>query len=61
MDFGKQSGDASLDLEEDTNKALTWSKRPRTIKSFVNNFSLYLMDDTLSIISEAFASPDANH
>jgi hypothetical protein len=61
MGFGKQSGDESLDFEEDANEALTWSKRQRTLKSFVNNFNVYLMDDTLSTISEAFASPDANY
>jgi hypothetical protein len=61
MDFGKQSGDESLDLEEDANEALTRSKRQRTIKSFVNNFNMFLMDDTLSIILEAFVSPDANY
>jgi hypothetical protein len=36
------------------------SKRPRTIKSFGDNFTIYLMDDTPKTIVEAFASPDAN-
>jgi hypothetical protein len=48
-------------LEEDANEALTQSKRQRTIQFFVNNFNVYLMDDTLSTISEAFASLDANY
>jgi hypothetical protein len=36
------------------------SKRPRTIKSFGDNFTIYLMDDTPKTIVEAFASPDVN-
>jgi hypothetical protein len=36
------------------------SKRPRTAKSFGDDFTVYLMDDTPNIIVEAFASPDAD-
>jgi hypothetical protein len=36
------------------------SKRPRTAKSFGDNFTIYLMDDTSKTIVEAFASPDAD-
>jgi hypothetical protein len=32
-----------------------------TIKSFVDDFTIYLMDDTPRTISEAFASPDADN
>jgi hypothetical protein len=36
------------------------SKRPRTAKSFGDNFTIYLVDDTPKTIVEAFASPDAD-
>jgi hypothetical protein len=36
------------------------SKRPRSVKSFGDNFTIYLMDDTTKIIVEAFASPNAD-
>jgi hypothetical protein len=32
-----------------------------TIKSFVDDFTIYLVDDTPRTISEAFASPDADN
>jgi hypothetical protein len=36
------------------------SKRPRTAKSFGDDFTVYLMDDTHKTIVEAFASPDTD-
>jgi hypothetical protein len=36
------------------------SKRPRTAKSFCDDFTIYLMDETPKTIVEAFASPDAD-
>jgi hypothetical protein len=36
------------------------SKRPRTAKSFGDDFTVYLVDDTPKTIVEAFASPDAD-
>jgi hypothetical protein len=36
------------------------SKRPRTTKSFGDDFTIYLVDDTPKIIVEAFASPDVD-
>jgi hypothetical protein len=36
------------------------SKRPRTAKSFDDDFTVYLVDDTPKTIAEAFASPDAD-
>jgi hypothetical protein len=36
------------------------SKRPTNAKSFDDNFTIYLMDDTSKTIIEAFASPDAD-
>jgi hypothetical protein len=36
------------------------SKRPRTAKSFGDNFTIYLVDDTSKTIVEAFTSPDAD-
>jgi hypothetical protein len=36
------------------------SKRPRTAKSFSDDFTIYLMDDTPKTIAEAFAAPDVD-
>jgi hypothetical protein len=36
------------------------SKRPRTTKSFNDDFTVYLMDDTPKTITEVCASPGAN-
>jgi hypothetical protein len=36
------------------------SKRQSTVKSFGDDCTIYLMDDTPKTISEAFASPDAD-
>jgi hypothetical protein len=36
------------------------SKRRRTAKSFGDDFTIYLVDDTPKTIIEAFASPDAD-
>jgi hypothetical protein len=36
------------------------SKRPRSTKSFGDDFTVYLVDDTPKTIAKAFASPDAN-
>jgi hypothetical protein len=36
------------------------SKRPRTVKSFGDDFIIYLMDDTPKIIVESFASHNAD-
>jgi hypothetical protein len=36
------------------------SKRPRTAKSFGNDFTIYLVDDIPKTIVEAFASPDVD-
>jgi hypothetical protein len=46
--------------EEIDSEAPRRSKRPRTAKSFGDDFTVYLMDDTPKTIAEAFASPDAN-
>jgi hypothetical protein len=46
--------------EEIDSEALRRSKRPRTAKSFGDDFTVYLMDDTSKTIVEAFASPDTN-
>ncbi|KAK1626296.1 hypothetical protein QYE76_000611 [Lolium multiflorum] len=47
--------------EEDNNEAPKRSKRQRTAKSFGNDFIVYLVDDTPTSISEAYASPDADY
>jgi hypothetical protein len=46
--------------EEIDSEAPGRNKRPRTTKSFGDDFTVYLMDDTPKTIVEAFASPDAN-
>jgi hypothetical protein len=46
--------------EEIDSEAPRRSKRPRTAKSFDDDFIIYLMDDTPKTIAEAFASPDAD-
>ena len=46
---------------EDDEKAPVRSKRPRIPKSFGDDFLVYLVDDTPSCISEAYASPDADY
>jgi len=48
-------------LEEDDNEAQRKSKRQRVAKSFGNVFIVYLVDDTPTSISEAYASPDADN
>jgi hypothetical protein len=46
--------------EEIDSEAPRRSKRPRTAKSFGDDFTVYLIDDTPKIIIKAFASPDAD-
>jgi hypothetical protein len=46
--------------EEIDSEALRRSKRPRIVKPFGDDFTIYLMDYTPKIIVEAFASPDAD-
>ena len=47
--------------EEDNNDAPRKSKRQRTVKSFGDDFIVYLMDDTPRTIEEAYSSPDADY
>jgi hypothetical protein len=46
--------------EEIDSEAPRRSKRPRTVKSFGDDFTIYLVDDTPKIIIGALASPDAD-
>lgn len=46
--------------EEVNSEAPKRSKRQRTAKSFGDDFTVYLVDDTPKTISEVFASPDAD-
>src|SRR5215216_1376286 len=46
---------------EDNSEAPTRSKRQRTAKSFGDDFIVYLVDDTHTSISEAYASQDADY
>ena len=47
--------------EEDNNDAPRKSKRQRTVKSFSDDFVVYLMDDTPRTIEEAYSSLDAEY
>ena len=47
--------------KEDDNEIPKRSKRQRTAKSFGDDFIVYLVDDTPTSISEAYASPDADY
>ena len=47
-------------LEKDDSEAPRRSKRQRVAKSFGDDFTVYLVDDTPTIIAEAYASPDAD-
>ena len=46
---------------EDNNEVPTRIKIQRTAKSFGDDFLVYLIDDTPSSISEAYASEDADY
>jgi len=46
--------------EEDDNVVTRTSKRQRKVKSFGDDYIVYLVDDTPTTIKEAFSSPDAN-
>jgi hypothetical protein len=45
---------------EDDNVSTRKSKRPRTAKSFGDDYIVYLVDDTPSTIEEAYSSSDAD-
>jgi hypothetical protein len=47
--------------EEDNDEAPRRSKRQRIEKFFGDNFIIYLVDDTLKTILEAYSSPDADY
>jgi hypothetical protein len=47
--------------EEENNGVTRKSKRPRIAKSFGDDFTIYLVDDTPTTIKEAFSSPDADY
>jgi hypothetical protein len=47
--------------EEDNDEAIRRSKRQRTEKSFGDDFIIYLVDDTLKTIAEAYSSPDTDY
>ena len=46
--------------EEIKSEAPMRSKRQRIVKSFGDDFTIYLLDNTPKTISEAFASPGAD-
>jgi hypothetical protein len=47
-------------LEENDNEVPVRNKRRRIAKSFGDDFTVYLVDDTPTSITEAYASPDAD-
>jgi hypothetical protein len=46
--------------EEDNNTVTQKSKRQRVVKSFGEDFIIYLVDDTFTTIAEAYSSLDAD-
>jgi hypothetical protein len=46
--------------EEDNNTVTRKSKRQRVVKSFGEDFIIYLVDDTSTTIAEAYSSLDAD-
>ena len=46
--------------EEDDTIVTRKSKRQRTVKSFGDDYIVYLVDDTPTTIEEAYSSPDAD-
>ena len=49
------------DPKEDDSDAPRRSKRQRTTKSFGDDFTMYLVDDTLKSILEVYASPNDDY
>jgi hypothetical protein len=60
VEFSKQPVENEKILEKDGSEAPRRSKRQRVAKSFGNDFTVYLVDDTPTSIAEAYASPDAD-
>jgi hypothetical protein len=48
-------------VEDNSTDAPQRSKRQMTKKSFVDDFIIYLVDDTPKTLTKAYASPDAEH
>jgi vacuolar-type H+-ATPase subunit E/Vma4 len=46
--------------EEDDIVVIRKSKRQRVVKSFRNDYIVYLVDDTPTTIEQAYSSPDAD-
>jgi len=59
MEYYEQTRDENH--EEDDEETLGRGKRQKTVKSFGDDFLVYLMDDTPTSNSEAYASPDADY
>src|SRR6185436_19247438 len=56
----KQQVEREEILEKDDSEAPRRSKRQRVAKSFGDDFTMYLVDNTPTSIKEAYASPDAD-
>ena len=50
-----------MENSKDNNEAPSKSKRQRTVKSFGDDFIVYLIDDALRTIEEAYSSPHADY
>ena len=59
MEYYEQTHDESP--EEDDEEILARGNRQRTAKTFGDDFFVYLVDDTPTSISEAYASPEADY
>jgi len=58
--FSEQSNEHEHILEKDDSEAPRRSKRQRIVKSFGDDFTVYLVDNTPTSIAEAYASSDAD-
>src|SRR4029079_18985091 len=60
IESSEQSDEHEHVLEKDDSEAPRRSKRQRIVKSFGDNFTVYLVDNTPTSIVEAYASSDAD-
>ena len=60
IESSKQSDEHEYVLEKDDSEAPRRSKRQRIVKSFGDDFTMYLVDNTPTSIAEAYASLDAD-
>ena len=60
IESSEQTDEHGHILEKDDSEAPRRSKRQRVAKSFGDDFTMYLVDNTPTSIKVAYASPDAD-